>query len=60
MENDNKYKTVIIIKKILLIILVVSLIWFGFTTYEYYRVKNDKRPLICLNKNFFRVAVGHK
>ena len=50
MENDNKYKKVIIIKKILLIILVVSLIWFGFTTYEYYSVKNDKRPLICLNK----------
>lgn len=50
MENDNKLKKVISIKRLLLIILALILIWFCFTSYEYYRVKTDKKPLICFNK----------
>lgn len=31
------------------ILLILVFIWFSFAMYEMYRVKDNKRPLICLN-----------
>ena len=49
MENSNK-KIKNVIKFILIFITIIVVAWFGLVIYEYYRVKIDKRPLICLHE----------
>ena len=48
-SNEKVVKKVKLIKKILLIVMIVFICLFSFTIYEYYRVKTDKTPLVCLN-----------
>ena len=50
-DLNKKIEKTKIIKNISLVIMIIFLIWFGFVTYEYYRVKTDKRTLICLSQN---------
>ncbi len=50
-DLNKKIAKTKVIKTVILIIMLFFLIWFGFTTYEYYRVKTDKRTLICLHQN---------
>jgi len=49
MEDKNK-KLLSRLKIILIIILILSAIWFGLTIYEFYRVKSERRPIICMHE----------
>lgn len=40
----------IIIKSICILLVIITLIWFSIIVYEYYRVKSDKKPVICFNQ----------
>ena len=50
MENENIGKNKKIFKSILIIIVIITLIWFCITLFELYRVKTDNRPIICFNE----------
>ena len=45
--NTKKRK---IIKIISFIILILVILWFSLVLYEMYRVKTDRKPIICINE----------
>ena len=47
-EKSNKIKKYI--KVISLVLLSIVIIWFSLMLVELYRVKSDKRPIICVNQ----------
>lgn len=53
MVDDKKVtktkRSVIWIVAILVVIIVAS--WFGLTTYNYSRVKSDKKPILCFGNS---------
>ena len=46
MNSERKRNTW---KYIIYIVLIFVILWFALVVLEYYRVNNDKRPLICFN-----------
>ena len=45
---ESKHNKIFKITKwFLILLLVLVVIWFCFTTVEFYRAKSDKRPLVC-------------
>lgn len=49
MENSNK-KVKSIIKWVLIVLSVIVVLWFSFTMCEYYRVRIEKRPIVCFHE----------
>ena len=49
MEDKSK-KILNIIKTIAIVLVIIVVIWFSFTLIEFYRVKSDKRPIVCFNE----------
>ena len=45
--EDNHNKALGFLKVILMILLILVVAWFCLTLVEFYRVKKDKRPIIC-------------
>lgn len=50
MENDKKNKVLSILKNIGIVLIVLAIIWFALTLFEFYRVKSDKRPVVCMHE----------
>lgn len=46
MRKTRRIKRIVL--KITLFLAVIVFLWFSLTVYEYYRVKMDKRPFICI------------
>ncbi len=49
MENKNK-KLLSKLKVILFILIIITIAWFSLTVYEFYRVKTDKKPIVCFHE----------
>lgn len=49
-EDKKIFKRRVVIKTLVSSLLSLTIIWAGFTTYEYTRVINDKDTLLCFNK----------
>ena len=47
MENN---KVLSVLKIILSILVIIAVLWFALTIYEFFRVKSEKKPLICLHE----------
>lgn len=47
-DAEKKLRRINAIKKILMVLICILVLWFGLTTYEYYRVKLGKKPVICI------------
>ena len=48
MENNDVIKKTKVIKKVLFIVMIFVFVWFSLTVFEYYRVKTNKKPIICM------------
>ena len=45
--EDKHNKLLNFIKYFLIVLLVLVIIWFCFTSIEFYRVKTDRKPFVC-------------
>ena len=45
--DGNHNKTLNFVKWLMIILLILVIIWFGITLVEFYRVKTDRKPIIC-------------